>query len=846
MRQKMEEKKEKKFEITIYKIKKYSESDDKFIKEQGIKYTEINLLIQALQIDEGYHFRIHNNNQYIFFGDIDKYTKKIEEFINDLQKFLEEYYNIEFDMNDFKYTKNNKIDGSYHYSIPKFNASTKKLKEIHDNFNKIYIKTVDTTIYSEHWYRCHNQKKCKYLGDTTKHIIIKGVDIDFVVEYIPDDSININDCSNLKEQSSIKKTNKIVIIDDNDVLDKMKITTNNNKIIIEKDSQTNNELVEYNYNKSLVLSSTIGQPNTIKKVMDCYNNERYDEYGCWHSVGMALRNTFVEDVAFELFDYLSSKGKKYGGTEETYKKFNSFKSFGFFKTLPNKNKNGYSIATIYYFAIEDNKPKFVEIMKKNTFELEQFDMCLYIKLLAENRFFYVKEGDLFKLYCFNGKYWVNDDTLLKHFISTELYDFLKLLVVELYFESQNFNKMISQIKKLKTAKFKQEMVTTYKEINVKNEITFDNKYYLLGFNNIVYDLNKGEFREYEYSDYVSRTSGYDWKEPTTEEIDLINKLLKEIMPDNNERELYLQILSTSMSGESVENFVIFNGKGGNGKGMIDDLLLKALGNYGLIGNNNILFEPSKTGSNPEKSNIHKKRLVLFREPCENKKFENSVIKELTGGGTFSARGHHETNTIKELNLTMILEANKRPLFAEEPTDADARRIIDIYFGTKYTTEKELVNEQNRIYLANSYYKSDEFKIKYRYALLKILMDAYKKYRLNNNTFEIPKSIKERTTQYLEMSCNILQWFKDNYKHTEKKTDICKMRDLFDDFSSSNYFVNLTKNEKRKYNKTYFSDYISTNSILGKYHKETYNNIKNCVVGWTKIFDNELEDDLLII
>ena len=195
---------------------------------------------------------------------------------------------------------------------------------------------------------------------------------------------------------------------------------------------------------------------------------------------------------------------------------------------------------------------------------------------------------------------------------------------------------------------------------------------------------------------------------------------------------------------------------------------------------------------------------------------------------------------------MILEANKRPLFAEEPTDADARRIIDIYFGTKYTTEKELVNEQNRIYLANSYYKSDEFKIKYRYALLKILMDAYKKYRLNNNTFEIPKSIKERTTQYLEMSCNILQWFKDNYKHTEKKTDICKMRDLFDDFSSSNYFVNLTKNEKRKYNKTYFSDYISTNSILGKYHKETYNNIKNCVVGWTKIFDNELEDDLLII
>ena len=760
-------------------------------------------------------------------------------------KGVKEHYEIEFESNDFKYTKNNKIDGSYHYSIPKFNACTEKLKEIHENFNKIHKKIVDTSIYSEHWYRCHNQKKCKYLGDKTKHIIIKGTYKDFIIEYIPENSININNYFNLKEMNKPTKRNKILIIDNNEnEQNKMEITTNNSKIIIEKDSQTNNELVEYNYNKSLVLSNTIGQPNTIKKVMDCYNNERYDEYGCWHSVGMALRNTFVEDVAFELFDYLSSKGKKYGGTEETYKKFNSFKSFGFFKTMPNKTKNGYSIATIYYFAIEDNKPKFVEIMKKNTFELEQFDMCLYIKLLAENRFFYIKDGDLFKLYCFNGKYWLNDDTLLKQFISTELYDFLKLLVVELYFESQNFNKMISQIKKLKTAKFKQEMVTTYKEINLKNEIKFDNKWSLFGFNNMVYDLEKGEFRDYEYSDYISTTTGYDWREPTNDEIDLINKLLIQIMPNNDERKLYLEILSTAMSGECVEKFVIFNGKGGNGKGMIDDLLLNALGNYAMIGNNSILFEPSKTGSNPEKNNIHKKRLVLFREPCENKKFENSVVKELTGGGTFSARGHHETNTVKELNLTMILEANKRPLFAEEPTEADARRIIDIYFGTKYTTETELVDEQNKIYLANSYYKTDEFKIKYRYSLLKILMNAYKNYKLNKHTFEIPKSIKERTTQYLEMSCNILQWFKDNYKHTGEKSDICKMRDLYDDFSSSNYFINLTKNEKRKYNKSYFSDYISTNSAIGKYHKEMHNNVRNCLIEWTKIFDDELEDDLL--
>jgi hypothetical protein len=610
-----------------------------------------------------------------------------------------------------------------------------------------------------------------------------------------------------------------------------------NKVKTKKSNKINTVFDDNKKEKKLI--DVLAHPNTIKKVMDCYNNDRYDEYGCWHSVGMALRNTYIEDVAFELFDYFSSKGKKYDGTAKTYEKFKSFKSFGFFKTTTQKNKNGYTMATIYYFAIEDNKPKFLEIMKKNTFELEQFDMCLYIKVLAENRFFYIKEGDLFKLYCFNGKYWQNDDTLLKHFISTELYDFLKLLVVELYFESQNFPKMITQIKKLKTAKYKQEMVCTYKEINLKPDVKFDKKWHLFGFTNVVYDLENGEFRDYDYNDYISITTGYDWIEPTKDEIELMNKLIKQIMPKDDERKLYLQILSTGMSGKCVEKFIIMNGKGGNGKGMIDDLLLDALGNYAMIGNNSILFETSKTGSNPEKSNIHKKRCVIFREPPENKKFENSVIKELTGGGTFSARGHHETNTTKELNLTMILEANKRPLFAEEPTEADARRIIDIYFGTKYTTEKELVDEENNIYIANEYYKTDDFRKKYKYALLKILMESYKEYKKNNYIFEIPQSIKERTSQYLEMSCNILQWFKDNYKYTGDKNSICKMKDLFEDFSTSSYFINLTKNEKRKYNKSYFCDYVSSNIFLSKYYKLTHQHISNCIVGWIKNIEEQV-------
>ena len=65
-------------------------------------------------------------------------------------------------------------------------------------------------------------------------------------------------------------------------------------------------------------------------------------------------------------------------------------------------------------------------------------------------------------------------------------------------------------------------------------------------------------------------------------------------------------------------------------------------------------------------------------------------------------------------------------------------------------------------------------------------------------------------------------------------DICKMIDLYHDFTHSIYFVNLMKHEKRKYNKAYFTNYIKTNIFFKEYHKERYNNIRNCLICWKPV------------
>ena len=490
----------------------------------------------------------------------------------------------------------------------------------------------------------------------------------------------------------------------------------------------------------------------------------------------------------------------------------------------------------------DNSDKQNYIKRPKNLHVSHIHIARYLHMMASNKFIYKINGESYKLYSYNGKHWETNDLIIRRYISNELYGSLTKILLEKYWNTKEFNMLKKEIDKLNNNTYKMNIIKAYQEVGTNNQIVFDDNWKLFGFGNLVYDMENECFREYQYDDYISQTTGYDWREPTDEEMETMEYLIKTIMPIEEERNVYLQILSTAIDGRCPEKFIIFNGNGGNGKGMIDDMLLVALGNYGLIGNNAILFETSKTGSNPEKANIHKKRLVIFREPPERNKFENSLIKELTGGGNFSARTHYETNTEKKLNATIIIECNKKPLFAEDPTEADSRRIIDLYFRSTFTEDKTLIDPEKYIFAANPLYKTSEFQQKHKFALLKILMREHVKYyKHNNSIFIIPSSIKTRTDNYMELSCSILQWFKDNYELTNNKKDICKIKDIFSDFSISSHYVNLKKMEKRKYNKTFFTEYFEANIYLKKYFYIANNTY--FIHSWKK--NDNIDDDVNI-
>ena len=356
-----------------------------------------------------------------------------------------------------------------------------------------------------------------------------------------------------------------------------------------------------------------------------------------------------------------------------------------------------------------------------------------------------------------------------------------------------------------------------------DEIKFDENPYLFGFNNKIFDLIKGKFIEPKPEQYISLTTGYNYIEKDEQEeaelIEELNNIINTIFFQPELKKLYLSILSTGLDGVPLELFIIANGGGGNGKGVLNELVQYMLGNYAYILPSNILTGPLKTGSNPELANMNNKRLVISREPDRNLKFNCATIKEITGGASLNARLNHSNDTNVNLKLTFLIECNDKPQL-NEVSDALARRVLDIPFKSRFVKNdiyEELDdNEKINTFLINDFYKTLEFKNKFKQTMFLILVKYYKEFYNNKRNLQIPSEIRNRNNEYLSKSDELLNWFNNEFEKTKNKTDTIKLKSIYDKFSHSDFFTNLNKEKKRQNNYKNFIEKIQSNMFLKKY------------------------------
>jgi hypothetical protein len=580
-------------------------------------------------------------------------------------------------------------------------------------------------------------------------------------------------------------------------------------------------------------------------------------------IGYAIYNNYALkglDIYLKMAEYHSDNydiGIYTDRYNEVISKTNSNISFGsiyfifekFDKELYSKLMKSYRL-----IRLETNENSTENFMEDTLFSQTDYDLAVVLHSMYKDTYKCV-DKEKRRWYYFNSVVWVEDKGItLRTKISVEMvnkYGFLYDKISEqmdtldkqadLYELFKKKQKCISDIcVKLKRTNDKNNIIRESMDLFYDSEFNdnIDNKPYLFAFKNCVFDLKTGLKKIPDPNDFLTITCGYDYDDNYDPNLIVeLNKIIATILFNKEVKDYYMGVLATGLCGVTLQKFHICTGTGGNGKSILNSLALDCYGKYGYKLKPAVLQEEIKTGANPEVANLHKKRFVVSQEPDKNKRLKSSTIKELTGDKDINARGLYSGNTETKLNLTLIMECNEMPQI-DETTGGVGRRVIAVPFVLNALEEKEYNNlsiedkASGKYALQNTEYITDEFRTKYKQALFMILLSYFKIFVENNfNIQSAPKACLNKTKDYMATSDDIFSWFESYYEplSTEElntNVDIpISLTSIYSLFSTSDVFRNMTKEQKRSYNRKNFLEKIENNLFLRKHviYKGSYHN-----------------------
>ena len=542
-------------------------------------------------------------------------------------------------------------------------------------------------------------------------------------------------------------------------------------------------------------------------IRDCLSADRADEYATWRDTLWSIISTFKDDneKMFKYCKLFSMKSSKYN-EEELIKKI---------KILKNNSK--FSSRSLYFWAKHDNLKKYKKILSQfpllqiNNFNEGQLAKLFY-KLNKDN---YIYNAEDKQYYSWTGTHWLKDDESMIYEIQTgSFYDLIKTTFYDsIEITDEDFKKIYTNLKYLGKRSTAEQISKSCRSL-FRKQIDFDVNKNLLGFNNGVYDLKNHEFRDYERNDFVTFSCGYNYKE--TNDFTELDKLLDSILPNPELKNLMLQLYCSSLFGQCLEKFIMINGCGGNGKGLLKELISLTLGDYFTTGNTSILTSDVKGGANPELVALAKKRLVIFSEPSASTRLNNGTIKALTGGDDITARGHYSSKVKHKNFLTLMVECNQRPNFEGNITEGEYRRFIDVLFPNKFTTDENEIDNIT-VFRADPQYKDKTFLQKLRLPFINKLLQFIKNHKSDIFNVQVPEYLVDRANDHLESSEPIIDYLKENYELTDNQNEFIKFDELYKNFKSSDSFHTLTNKEKRDLTAKKCKEIIQRNRFSRNYY-----------------------------
>ena len=535
------------------------------------------------------------------------------------------------------------------------------------------------------------------------------------------------------------------------------------------------------------------QLQDAEKLLEMLSPTHRDSYDTWVRTGIVLhRISNGREAGLQLWRNWSSTSPKYeDGCCE--------KNWGYFD-----DSNCWSIATLHYWARQQNYLKYKAWNEtKITFYVNQaecgshYDLAMLLKKLFHGKYV-CANLDKGIWYEFREHRWhiIQKGYKLNDMISTELVKIINKKRAEYVLRTDGTDDSVEKklkdlgriIQNLKQSPFKRCIMEECKSLFYNEDFfeLLDENKDLMCFKNGVLDMSRAPwiFRDGTPDDYLGRSTKINfptWLKSDSDEVIETHKMIEKIFVNPRIRKFALKTFASIFKGGNIyKTFPIMHGSGDNGKSIIQEIMMKILGeSYGAVLNISIATgkRTQSSGATSDLEFIRGKRAVFLQEPSKDESFNLGVIKQMTGNDAIYSRGNYKDGGMFQPQCKVIMSANDLPEVKNAQDQAFFNRTGIIRCESTFCSKmharyNEVPIDEAEQFEKKLFFADVDIRTKYDDiyvpGLLWILAQELNDVMIHG--IEKPREVLEATEFYQRSNDSFRQFYNETFKQTDDEED----------------------------------------------------------------------------
>ncbi|WP_317952378.1 MULTISPECIES: phage/plasmid primase, P4 family [unclassified Staphylococcus] len=420
-----------------------------------------------------------------------------------------------------------------------------------------------------------------------------------------------------------------------------------------------------------------------------------------------------------------------------------------------------------------------------------------------------------KFYIYDGMKWKVDDKGSIRKLIDEMIESIKnekVLHSEDVTEEEAREVFQKYYKKTRGTQAKKNIMNELMHRRPATPDDFDRDDMLINVANGYIDLTSRELYKHDINKMFSQITNTDYTEKMQPAVWL--DFLNDIFAGDQKVIRYIQkALGYSLTGSTREQimFILF-GKGRNGKSIFVEVISEILGDYSNNMQAKSLMVKKNDNVNTDIARLSKARFVTSSEPNEGFRFDEGLIKQLTGGDKVTARFLYAEEFEYTPKFKIWVSTNHKPII-RGTDDGIWRRLVLIPFDVQIPEEKvdkdlkyKLLREAPAIlnWMAEGAYMWMQEGL----AMPEKLKEAVQKYRNEMDTLgqfieDCCKVDKNSSEKVSNLHQAYKTWSNDNLTSTKvlgMKSFSQKMEERFvkESRRDANYFVGIEIDNKKSF------------------------------------------------